>query len=140
LERGLWEAAEIEPSGESWYEETGQGMGATLQVASQRQGYTVSDRGTFLAQRENLELEILFDGDPSLINVYHVIVVNPEKHPDVNVNGARAWAAFVTRADVQEIIGKFGVDEFGEPLFFPDAGKEDPTARNAAGMLLIRVG
>jgi tungstate transport system substrate-binding protein len=127
LELRLWSAVEIDPAGQSWYEETGQGMGATLQVANQRQGYTISDRGTYLSQRDNLDLGILFEGDPSLLNVYHVIVVNPERHPDVNVDGARAWAAFVTRPDVQQIIGEFGVEEFGEPLFFPDAGKPDPT-------------
>jgi tungstate transport system substrate-binding protein len=121
LELTLWTNASIDPAGRSWYEETGQGMGATLQVASQRQGYTLTDRGTYLSQRENLELEILFDGDVALNNVYHVIVVNPDVHGDVNAMGARAFAAFITRADIQQIIREFGVEEFGEPLFFPDA-------------------
>ncbi len=126
LELKLWKAYSIDPAGQSWYEESGQGMGATLQIANQKAAYTISDRGTFLAQRENLDLAILSEGDKSLLNVYHVIVVNPEKHTKVNAAGARAWSAFVVRDDVQKIIGEFGVDKFGEPLFFADAGKPEP--------------
>jgi tungstate transport system substrate-binding protein len=128
LEMRLWESVDIDPTGESWYTETGQGMGATLQVANQTQGYTLSDRATFLAQQANLDQEVIYQDDPRLLNVYHVIVVNPDKHADVNAAGARAFAAFITRPDIQEVIGEFGVDEFGEPLFFPDAGEEEPAA------------
>ncbi len=126
LEKKLWTAAAIDPAGQSWYEETGQGMGATLQVANQKSGYTISDRATYLAQKDNLDLEVLLQGDPALLNVYHVIVVNPDQHPDVNAAGARAFVAWITRADIQQIIGEFGVQDFGEPLFFPDAGKPEP--------------
>ena len=126
LELRLWEAAAIEPGG-SWYEESGQGMGATLQIAGQRQGYTISDRATYLSQQDTLDLEILFEGDKSLLNVYHAIVVNPEVHPGVNADGANAFVEFLVRGDVQQLIGEFGVEEYGEPLFFPDAGKPDPT-------------
>ncbi|MBI5289014.1 MAG: substrate-binding domain-containing protein [Chloroflexi bacterium] len=126
LELKLWTATTIDPAGQSWYEETGQGMGATLQIASQKAGYTISDRATFLAQEANLDLEILLDGDPGLLNVYHVIVVNPDVHTNVNAAGARAFAVWITRADIQQIIGEFGVADFGEPLFFPDAGKPEP--------------
>jgi len=125
LELKLWKAAAIEPAG-SWYTESGQGMGATLQIAGQRGAYTISDRATFLAQSANLDLQVLFEDKPELLNVYHTIVVNPEKHPDVRAAGARAFAAFMVRPDVQEIIGKFGVDKYGEPLFFADAGKPEP--------------
>lgn len=125
LELKLWEAAGTEPSG-SWYEESGQGMGATLQIAGQRQGYTISDRATYLSQQDTLDLVVLFEGQPELLNVYHTIVVNPEQHGNVNADGARAFAAFLTREDVQTLIGQFGVEEFGEPLFFPDAGKPEP--------------
>ena len=79
LELKLWKGLRITPSGQSWYQETGQGMGATLQVASQKAAYTISDRGTYLAQQKNIDLDILFQGDPALLNVYHVIVVNPAK-------------------------------------------------------------
>jgi tungstate transport system substrate-binding protein len=119
-ELSLWTAAEIEPGG-SRYQETGQGMGATLTVASQKQGYTLSDRGTYLAQKENLDLALLFEGDKALFNQYHVIVVNPEKHSKVNAEGARAFAAFITSPSVQATIGQFGVEAYGQALFIPDA-------------------
>lgn len=125
LELKLWGVTEIDPAGQNWYEETGQGMGATLQVASQKQGYTISDRATYLAQQANLDLDMLLAGDPALLNVYHVIVVNPDNHSNVNAVGARAFAAWITRADIQQFIGEFGVNKFGEALFFPDAGKPE---------------
>jgi tungstate transport system substrate-binding protein len=119
-ELSLWESAGVTPGG-SWYQETGQGMGATLGIASEKQGYTVTDRGTYLAQRDNLDLEVLYEGDTALFNVYHVIVVNPEKHSEVNVEGARAFAGFIVSKETQDLIREFGVDEFGEPLFVPEA-------------------
>jgi tungstate transport system substrate-binding protein len=119
-ELSLWEDAGAEPGG-SWYQETGQSMGATLTVASEKAGYTLSDRGTFLAQQDNLDLEILVEGDSALFNNYHVIVVNPEKHSEVNEHGARAFAAFITAPATQDVIRNFGVEEYGEPLFVPDA-------------------
>lgn len=129
-EKGLWTTAEIEPAG-SWYQETGQGMGATLNVTTEKQGYTLSDRGTFLSQQDNLDLEILYEGDKSLNNVYHVIVVDPQKHTEVNVDCARDFSTFIIASDTQATIGEFGVDEFGEPLFIPDAGTDAGTATPA---------
>lgn len=126
LELKLWKAAAIEPKGQRWYEESGQGMGATLQIANQKNAYTISDRGTYLSQSKNLDLAISFEGAKELLNVYHVIVVNPERHTKVNATAALAFAAFITRADIQQVIGDFGVEEFGEPLFIPDAGKPEP--------------
>lgn len=125
LEVKLWHGG-VAPEG-GWYEESGQGMGATLQIANQKIAYTISDRGTYLAQSENLDLQILLEEDPKLLNVYHAILVNPEKHTKVNAAGARAFLEFLIRPATQAIIGAFGVDEFGEPLFFPDAGKPEPT-------------
>ncbi|MEX2226958.1 MAG: substrate-binding domain-containing protein [Dehalococcoidia bacterium] len=126
LELSLWEDAGIDPSG-GWYEKSGQGMGATLQIAGQRQGYTISDRATYLSQQDTLDLAILLEGESALLNVYHTIVVDPDVHGNVNVDGARAFAAFLVREDVQQVIGEFGVEDYGEPLFFPDAGKPEPT-------------
>ena len=103
------------------------GDGSDAGVANERQGYTLSDRGTFLAQQDNLDLAIALEGDPALFNNYHVIVVNPEKHSDVNAEGARAFAEFVTSPDTQVTISSFGVAEYGEPVFC--AGRE----RAAAG-------
>jgi tungstate transport system substrate-binding protein len=122
-ELSLWSAAEIEPGG-SWYQETGQGMGATLTATSEKQGYTLSDRGTYLAQKENLDLELLFEGDKALFNQYHVIVVDPKKHSKVNAEGARAFAAFITSPSVQATIGEFGVEDYGQALFIPDAATD----------------
>ncbi len=119
-ELALWKNAGVEPSG-GWYQETGQGMGATLTIAEEKRGYTLSDRGTYLSQRHNLHLSVLVQGDPGLFNIYHVMVVNPEKHSKVNADGARAFADFVTSAQTQELIRGFGIDQFGEPLFVPDA-------------------
>lgn len=127
LELNLWKAISVTPKGQSWYEETGQGMGATLQVASQKAAYTISDRATYLAQKKNLSLDILFEKDKALLNVYHVIVVNPAKHANVKVVAARAFAAWLVRDDIQKFIGTFGVDKYGQQLFIPDAGKPDPT-------------
>lgn len=124
-ELALWKNAGLEPSGEDWYLETGQGQGATLSIASEKGGYALTDRGTFLAYQANVELEILVEADPFLLNVYHVITVNPERWPSVNLEGARAFADFITSTEGQEIIGKFGLEDYGEPLFFPDADKTD---------------
>jgi tungstate transport system substrate-binding protein len=123
----LWEAAGVDPTGQDWHAETGQGQGATLQVANQRRGYALTDRGTFLAQQHNLDLNVLAERGPDVRNYYHVIVVNPAAHPGVNAAGARAWVAFVTGPQGQEMIRTFGVDTYGEPLFYPDAGNADPT-------------
>ncbi|CAG0954799.1 partial Tungstate-binding protein TupA, partial [Anaerolineae bacterium] len=97
-----------------------QGQGATLNIASEKQGYAITDRGTFLAYKSNLDLAILFENDPILLNVYHVITVNSDKWPQVNIEGAQAFAEFITSSEGQDIIREFGVQEYGQPLFFPD--------------------
>ena len=117
----LWASAKIEPRSIGRREETGQGMGATLNVADQKRAYTLTDRGTFLSLRKRLGLVILFQGDPSLHNVYHAYVVNPEKHEHVRPVGARAFVEFLVSPRIQEAIGDFKRQEYGEPLFFPDA-------------------
>jgi len=93
-EMSIWKEAGIDPSG-SWYHSTGAGMGQTLQVASEKQGYTLTDRGTYLAQRDNLKLAVLKEGDKSLLNIYHVMAVNPEKFDKVNYEGAKAFIDFM---------------------------------------------
>jgi tungstate transport system substrate-binding protein len=124
-ELALWKNAELDPAGQDWYLETGQGQGATLSIASEKGGYGLTDRGTFLAYKSNVDLEILVEGDPFLLNVYHVLTVNPEKWPNVNLEGAKAFADFITSPEGQKIIGDFGIKEYGQPLFFPDADKTD---------------
>ena len=123
-EVSLWNTASVTPEGD-WYLQSGQGMGDTLRIASEKGGYTLTDRATYLAQKDTLALDILVEGDAVLLNVYHVIVVNPEKWPKVNVEGAKAFADFLTNADTQKLIGEFGVQQYGQPLFFPDAGKDE---------------
>jgi tungstate transport system substrate-binding protein len=122
-ELSLWEEAALDPEGESWYEQSGQGMGATLQIANQKEAYTLSDRGTYLAQSENLDLVVLVEGDPLLLNVYSVMQVNPEGFDLVNGPGGEAFAQFMISETAQEVIRDVGVEEFGEPLFIPDADK-----------------
>jgi tungstate transport system substrate-binding protein len=124
-ELALWKNAEIDPAGQDWYLETGQGQGATLSIASEKAAYALTDRGTFLAYKSNVDLEILVENDPFLLNVYHVITVNPEKWPNVNLEGAEAFADFITSSEGQDIIAGFGVEKYGQPLFFPDADRTD---------------
>jgi tungstate transport system substrate-binding protein len=124
-ETSIWKAAGINPEKQKWYQQTGLGMGQTLNVTSEKKGYTLADRGTYLALKKNLSLDILAEGDAILLNIYHVIEVNPAKWPKVNAAGARAFADFMVSKEVQDIVKTFGVDKFGSPLFFPDAGKKE---------------
>ncbi len=123
-EKTLWKKAGIVPAGQKWYQETGLGMGQTLNVASEKKGYTLADRGTYLATRKSLALDILNEGDAALLNIYHVIEVNSAKWPKANAGGAKAFADFMVSKKTQDIIKTFGVDKYGSPLFFPDAGKK----------------
>jgi tungstate transport system substrate-binding protein len=128
-EKSIWKAAGLAPEGQPWYQQTGLGMGETLNVASEKGGYTLADRGTLLARGKSapLALEILVQGEPLLLNVYHVIEVNPARWPKVNAAGARAFADFLVSPEGQALIGRFGVEKFGAPLFTPDAGKKPET-------------
>jgi len=124
-EKAIWSATGINPEKEKWYQQTGLGMGQTLNVAAEKKGYTLTDRGTYLALKKNLGLDILVEGDAILLNIYHVIEVNPAKWSKVNAAGAKAFADFMVSREAQEVIKTFGVDQFGSPLFFPDAGKKE---------------
>jgi len=124
-EMDIWKAAGIKSEGEKWYQQTGLGMGQTLSVTNEKKGYTLADRGTYLAVKKNLQMDILVEGDGILLNVYHVIEVNPAKWPKVNTAGGKAFADFMVAKETQEIIRTFGVDKYGSPLFFPDAGKKE---------------
>lgn len=123
-ELSLWQAARIDPETIDRREETGQGMGATLNVADQRRAYTLTDRGTYLALRERLELDILFEGDPTLRNIYHAYVVSPQKHGGVKAAAARAFVQFLVTPETQKTIGDFKRADYGQPLFFPDASPQ----------------
>ncbi len=123
-ELSIWKKVEITPTGKKWYQESGQGMGQTVLMASEKEGYTLTDRATYLAQKKNIKLAILSEGDKSLLNIYHVMEVNPEKFSKVNAAGAKAFVDFMVAPETQKMIGEFGKDKFGAPLFFPDAGKK----------------
>ncbi len=123
-EKEVWKAAGINPEKEKWYQQTGLGMGQTLNVAAEKKGYTLADRGTYLAMKKNLGLDILNEGDAILLNIYHVIEINPAQWPKVNVAGGKAFADFIVSRETQDVIRTFGVDKFGGALFFPDAGKK----------------
>lgn len=123
-EMELWRGAGIDPDAVSRRVETGQGMGATLLVAEQRQAYTLTDRATYLAFGQRLTLKPMVQGAPSLLNIYHVYVVDPAKHPKTKLPEARAFAGFMVAPATQARIGAFGRSRFGEPLFFPDAGRD----------------
>jgi len=124
-EVSFWTKAALEPKGQAWYIETGQGMGASLTVASEKGAYILTDRATYLANQDKLQLEILLEGNNALLNVYHVITVNPDKWPKINYEGALAFAKFMTDPATQKVIGTFGVDKYGQQLFVPDADKTD---------------
>lgn len=123
-EKDLWAKAAVVPGG-AWYQSTGQGMGETLRVTSEKGGYTLSDRATYLAQRDTLALQVLSQGDPGLLNVYHVIEMTTKAGQRVQPDAAKAFADWIVSAPVQQQIGTFGQAKFGQPLFFPDAGKNE---------------
>lgn len=128
LEKKLWKEARLDPSG-PWYLQAGQGMGATLVITSEKQAYSLTDRGTFLAFKKRVQLVPLVEKDRILLNIYSVLEPDPAKFPRVNAAGGRAFADFMVSKEAQEVIRTFGVDRFGEPLFFPDAGKREDALR-----------
>lgn len=128
-EEKLWEATKTVPSGQ-WYHSTGQGMGATLRVASEMSAYTLTDRATYLSQKKNLSLEIVNEGDKDLLNVYHVIEMTKRAGDRVQPDAAKGFADWMVSEPTQKMIGDFGAEEFGQPLFVPDAGKDENSLGN----------
>jgi tungstate transport system substrate-binding protein len=124
LELALWKQAGIEPKG-SWYVESGQGMGQTLLVASEKKAYAVTDRGTYLAFQKRVSLPILTEKDRALLNIYSVMEVNPANGPRVNAVGGKAFADFMVSPEVQALVKTFGVEKYGQPLFVPIAGQRE---------------
>ena len=116
----LWDAAGIEPKGD-WYIDAGQGMGATIQMAEEMKGYTMSDRATYLSMSGDIDLEVIVEGDQGLLNQYGVIAVNPDKNDQINAEGAQAFIEWILSAETQELIAEFGKAEYGQSLFVPNA-------------------
>lgn len=123
-ELSLWDTAKTKPSG-NWYIESGRGMGDVLIMAHEKEAYTLTDRGTYLAFQKDgkINLPILFEGDSTLFNPYGIIAVNPDRHPSVNYVMAMALIGWVTSPAGQKIIAEFGKGKYGAPLFYPDVIK-----------------
>ncbi len=124
MEKSIWKAANIRPSG-MWYQSIGKGMGETITTADIKKGYTLSDKGTYLAMKDKINLTLLFEKDQKfLFNPYHVMAVNPAKFPNVKYNLALKYINYVISPEGQDIIRNYGKDKFGEALFVPedDAG------------------
>ena len=122
-EMSLWETSGIKPHG-SWYIQSGSGMASALRIANEKRAYTLSDRGTYLYLQQELDLVILCEGDRRLFNSYGIIPVSPQKYPWVQYDLAMKLVKYITGKESQEIIGRYGVEEFGEPLFTPDAQED----------------
>lgn len=119
MELNLWAAAELDPAGKSWYLETGQGMGNTLQLSAEKEGYVLTDRATYLAHAKNFEhMVVIVEGDSVLLNIYHVMQVNDEKHELVNGEVGNLFVEFMVSDEAQQIIKEFGIEQYGQPLFF----------------------
>ena len=126
LELKLWKDAALDPKAKNGYLESGAGMGQTLQIASEKGGYTITDRATYLNLKKNLQLDVLTEGNKELLNVYHVIQVDPKKSEKVNGDGATAFINWLISPDIQKQIGEYGKDKYGQALFVPDYGKPEP--------------
>lgn len=124
LEKKLWSTAKVNPAG-AWYLSAGQGMGATLGIGSEKRAYVLTDRGTYLAFKKRVQLEPMVERDRILLNIYSVLEPNAARFPRINAAGGRAFADFMVSKEAQDVIRTFGIDKFGEPLFFPDAGKQE---------------
>ncbi|PAB59981.1 tungsten ABC transporter substrate-binding protein [Anaeromicrobium sediminis] len=119
-EKKFWTEASVEPSGD-WYVSAGKGMGDVIQMTNELQGYTMSDRATYLSMKDKLDLEILVEGDSKLFNQYGVIPVNPDKNEKINKAGADEFVKWILSEETQKLIGEFGKEKFGQPLFIPNA-------------------
>lgn len=113
----LWEKAEVKPEGD-WYLAVNKGMGDTLVMTNEKQGYTLADRGTFASMKDKLNLIIVSEGDPLLLNPYGIIAVNPDKHSQVNYEGAMALIDFITSQEGKDIINNYKVN--GQQLFYAE--------------------
>ena len=128
MEKAIWAAAgyeygTVQQAGD-WYVEAGRGMGPTILMANEKQSYTLTDMGTFLTYQGDVSLVSIVDEGNILLNVYSVIAGNPEKNPGINAEMANNMVTFLTSSEIQELIGKYGVEEYGMKLFTPCAGSE----------------
>ncbi len=128
LEKRLWRLTDHPPPPAARYIETGQGQGMTLRIASEKGAYALADRATFLIQKHVIDLEALYEGDPILRNVYHLVTSNPKNGPRVNEEGARRLARYLLSPRVLDILDEFGRHRYGRPLFVSSAEPFDASA------------
>jgi tungstate transport system substrate-binding protein len=122
-ELSIWKDKNIDPTGQSWYLESGQGMGDTLKIVEEKQGYTIADRSTYIKMKNDLDLKIICEGDESLLNQYSVIPVNPEKNDSINAEGAEKFVDWITSDETQELIGTYKIEGHNDQVFYPNADK-----------------
>lgn len=126
-EKGIWKKLEIDQTQNPNYLESGQGMGATITMADEKGAYCLTDRGTWLKMKTDadvaLQLEVICEGAPDLLNQYGIIAVNPEKYPELNNEAANDMIEWICSGEVQELIGNYGVDQYGQALFTPNANE-----------------
>lgn len=126
-EKELWKKFSIDPSTNPNYVESGSGMGATINMADEKQALTLTDRGTYLKMKNDasikIELDIICEKDAGLLNQYGIIAVNPAKYPETNIEAANVFINWICSEKIQKLIGEFGTDRYGQPLFFPNAKK-----------------
>lgn len=126
-EKGIWKKLELDPAQNPNYLESGQGMGATITMADEKGAYCLTDRGTWLKMKNDadveLQLEVICEGAQDLLNQYGIIAVNPEKYPEVNNEAANTMIEWICSEEVQELIGNYGVEEYGQALFTPNANE-----------------
>lgn len=120
-EKSIWKEKSIDPSKEKWYMETGQGMGETLKVADEKQGYTISDRSTYIKMQDNVDLQIICEGDESLLNQYGIIPVNHNKNHTINSEGAKKFVNWIISDETQELIKSFKILGHEDQVFYPNA-------------------
>ena len=127
-EKKIWSELGLDPASDPNYVESGQGLGATITMADEQKAYCLTDRGTWLKQSKDAtldsELEIICEGDKNLLNQYGVIAVNPEKYPELNNEGANDFIEWICSDKIQKLIGEYGIDEYGQALFTPNAGTD----------------
>jgi len=134
MEKNLWKAADVKPEGK-WHQEVGSGMGQTLSIASEKGGYTLTDRGTYLSLKQNLKLDIMVEGEKALLNIYHVMQVNAEKFPGMKINseGAKAFVDFMTAPKPSRLSATLVRINTGSPSFSPTLAKmKTPWANRGA--------
>lgn len=125
-EKAVWKECGDQPEGD-WYLRAGTGMAQALRLANEKRAYILSDRATYLALRDTLDLIVISEGDPLLKNPYHVLIVNPAKYPRVNLKGARQFVEFLTSPSTRKVIAGFGLERYGQPLFVPADPEHSPS-------------